>query len=199
MVNLEFQVAGTNTMVRTRSLKIVAIVVAATVLAGCSSRQSGVREMLGLDKSPPDEFLVVTKAPLIVPPGSDLVPPDPGAPPTAANNPATVAETATFGARRTTGASSKAESAILASAGVQGADPRIRRRLRAETLRAKEAESTVANQILNIQRDQVETLDPEEERVRLRKKRTGRRISAEDILSDTCPPGSPKNCRTTAN
>lgn len=198
-VKPEYQVAGSNKMAPRRALKTAVVLVAAVVLAGCSSSQSGVREALGLDKSAPDEFLVVTKAPLIVPPGSDLAPPDPGAPPTAANNPAVVAETATFGARRSTGASSKAETALLASAGVQGADPRIRRRLRAENLRAKEADDTVANQVLNIQREDAETLDPEEERVRMRRKKTGRRISAEDILSDTCPPGSPRNCRTTSN
>lgn len=191
--------AGLNILVTGRMVRSAAIMAVTLVLAGCSTQQSGIREALGLDKSAPDEFLVVTKAPLTIPPGSELVPPDPGAPPNAANNPTTVAEAATFAARRSTGTASKAEATLLASAGVQGADPKVRRRLRAENLNAKEAESTVAGQILNIQRGDVETLNAEEERVRLRKNRTGRRISAEDILSDTCPPGSPKNCRTVAN
>jgi len=188
-----------NDLVSRRVVNSVAVIAVALVVAGCSTRQSGVREVLGLDKSAPDEFLVVTKAPLTLPPGSDLVPPDPGAPPNSANNPTAVAENATFGARRTTGTASKAEASILANAGVQGADPRVRRRLRAENLNAKDKESTVTGQIFNIQRDQEETLDPAEERIRLRKTRTGRRISAEDILSDNCPPGSPKNCRTATN
>jgi len=192
-------VALLNKLTSRRVLNSVAVVAVAIVLAGCSTRQSGVRQVLGLDKASPDEFLVVTKAPLTLPPGSELVPPDPGAPPTAANNPTAVAETATFGARRTTGTASKAESSILANAGVQGADPRVRRRIRAENLNAKDKDGTVAGQIFNIQRDKDETLDPAEERARLRKSRTGRRISAEDILSDNCPPGSPKNCRTATN
>lgn len=184
---------------QSNSIKTLGVVIAALIVTGCSTSQIGVRESLGLDKAAPDEFLVVTKAPLIMPPGSDLVPPDPGAPATSLNNPTNAAETATFGARRTTGKSSKGEDALLASAGVQGSDPRIRRRLRAETLRAKDADKTVVNQVLDIQRDKAETLDPNEERVRMRKKQTGRRISAEDILSNSCPPGSPKNCRITGN
>lgn len=188
-----------NFLVTGRGLRSAAILAVTLVLAGCSTQQSGVREALGLDKAAPDEFLVVTKAPLIVPPGSELVPPDPGAPPNAANNPTAVAEAATFGARRSTGTASKAEAKLLASAGVQKADPKVRRRLRADNLNARDTEGTVAGQIFNIQRDQAETLDAKEERIRLQKTRTGRRIRAEDILSDTCPPGSPKNCRTAAN
>lgn len=159
------------------------VLVAAVALSGCSTERSSFRESLGLDKAPPDEFLVVTKAPLIVPPGSELVPPDPGALPQTANNPTIAAETAVFGARRTSGTSSKGESTLLSRAGVGSADPRIRRRLRAEELRAEEASDTVANQILDIQRDEAETLDPNEEKILLRKKQTGRRISAEDILN----------------
>ena len=45
-------------------------------LVGCGGMQSA----LGLGKSPPDEFAVVTKAPLVVPPDFSLRPPRPGAP-----------------------------------------------------------------------------------------------------------------------
>lgn len=44
-------------------------------LTGCEQT----RQSLGLDRVPPDEFAVVTRAPLSVPPGIDLQPPRPGA------------------------------------------------------------------------------------------------------------------------
>ena len=50
--------------------------VAAVGLAGCSST----RQALGMTKVTPDEFRVVTKAPLVVPPDYSLRPPAPGEP-----------------------------------------------------------------------------------------------------------------------
>src|ERR1044071_8347338 len=43
-------------------------------LMGCES----VRQATGVAKLPPDEFTVLTKAPLILPPDCDLRPPQPG-------------------------------------------------------------------------------------------------------------------------
>ena len=45
-------------------------------LSACDS----LRREAGLTKQPPDEFAVVTKAPLIIPPDFNLHPPAPGAP-----------------------------------------------------------------------------------------------------------------------
>ena len=45
-------------------------------LAACG----GFREQLGLTKQSPDEFRVVSRAPLTVPPDFSLRPPEPGAP-----------------------------------------------------------------------------------------------------------------------
>jgi hypothetical protein len=47
-------------------------------LGGCS--RGTVQDALGMSKRAPDEFAVVRRAPLIVPPDYDLRPPDPGAP-----------------------------------------------------------------------------------------------------------------------
>jgi hypothetical protein len=55
----------------------------ATALAGVALATSGcddVRRTLGIDKSPPDEFTVVSRAPLSLPPDFALRPPQPGAP-----------------------------------------------------------------------------------------------------------------------
>lgn len=53
---------------------MAAILGVAVALAGCNS----VREATGVAKLPPDEFTVLTKAPLIIPPDYNLRPPQPG-------------------------------------------------------------------------------------------------------------------------
>lgn len=64
--------------IRTRRLLLAsaAILVAATSATACSN----VRRAVGADKVTPDEFRVVTKAPLVVPPEYNLRPPAPGEP-----------------------------------------------------------------------------------------------------------------------
>jgi hypothetical protein len=47
-------------------------------VGGCA--QGSVQDALGMSKRAPDEFAVVKRAPLIVPPDFELRPPDPGAP-----------------------------------------------------------------------------------------------------------------------
>lgn len=58
-----------------RSATIVGVVAVAALLGGCGQ----FRDALGYDKDPPDEFQVVARAPLALPPNYDLRPPDPGA------------------------------------------------------------------------------------------------------------------------
>ncbi|MGH6945318.1 MAG: DUF3035 domain-containing protein, partial [Geminicoccaceae bacterium] len=60
-----------------RSLWIGALALALLALGGCA--RGTVQSALGMDKRAPDEFLVVRRAPLIVPPDFDLRPPRPGA------------------------------------------------------------------------------------------------------------------------
>lgn len=61
-----------------RGLGIGLMVAALLQLGGCA--RGTVQDALGLSKRAPDEFAVVRRAPLIVPPDYDLRPPDPGAP-----------------------------------------------------------------------------------------------------------------------
>jgi hypothetical protein len=70
-----------------------ALVAAAVALNGCS----GVRETLGLGKNAPDEFQVVSRAPLSLPPDYNLRPPEPGAPRPQEGTARDQAETAVFG------------------------------------------------------------------------------------------------------
>ena len=57
-----------------RATKLTAMLCAGLVLAGCTAFQHAA----GITKVPPDEFLVLTKAPLILPPDYNLRPPQPG-------------------------------------------------------------------------------------------------------------------------
>ena len=61
-------------------------------LSGCDS----LRRDAGLTKQSPDEFAVVTKAPLIIPPDFNLHPPAPGAPPLNQQGPTNFAQAALF-------------------------------------------------------------------------------------------------------
>jgi hypothetical protein len=63
--------------VRRRFSKAVlfGLMLSAPALSGCGE----VRNALGYDKKPPDEFAVVARAPLSVPPNFQLRPPEPGA------------------------------------------------------------------------------------------------------------------------
>ncbi|NVK17101.1 MAG: DUF3035 domain-containing protein [Methylocystaceae bacterium] len=57
------------------SKKFLALAFASVALTACSST----KEMLGLEKSAPDEFAVYSRAPLSLPPDYSLKPPTPGA------------------------------------------------------------------------------------------------------------------------
>src|SRR6185312_2191430 len=67
----------------------------AVALMGCQT----IREATGLSKEGPDEFAVVTKAPLIIPPEFNLKPPRDGAPPTNQVDPTNSAQSALFDAQ----------------------------------------------------------------------------------------------------
>ena len=102
-------------------------------LAGCS----GARETLGIGPlRPPDEFAVLTQAPLVLPPDYSLRPPVPGAPRPAATEAASSAQSALLNsgsaAGTATGSAPAAqgltvgETALLGAAGATVADPGIR-------------------------------------------------------------------------
>jgi hypothetical protein len=100
---------------------VAAALVAATGLAGCMST----RNALGMNKVTPDEFRVVTKAPLVVPPDFSLRPPAPGMPRPQELQPESAARTALLGAREGE-ARSDGEKLLVAKAGADKADPLIR-------------------------------------------------------------------------
>lgn len=90
-------------------------------LAGCQSTQKA----LGMSKVTPDEFRVVTKAPLVVPPDYALRPPAPGEPRPQELQPESAARNALLGQREAE-LRSDGEKLLVARAGAERADPLIR-------------------------------------------------------------------------
>lgn len=139
------------TMVR---LAAAVTVLAALSLTGCSEA----RRALGYDKSAPDEFAVVSRAPLAQPPDFSLRPPLPGAPRpqegtvrdqakgllVGGRSPALAAGGGIGGA----GGLSQGEQLILAKAGADHVEPDIRRKVNEETTSLIEADNSFTNKIL---------------------------------------------------
>ncbi|MEI9994508.1 MAG: DUF3035 domain-containing protein [Rhizomicrobium sp.] len=121
-------------MVSRKVLGIALLAGAAVTLAGCDT----LRNAAGQGKDSPDEFAVVTKAPLVIPPDFNLKPPAPGTAPANQVEPTQAAQNALFNADPATVAASlppsmsMGERYLLASAGVQNADPTIRRQIAAD-------------------------------------------------------------------
>lgn len=101
------------------------LILIGTVLSACS-----VRESLGLGRSPPDEFAVVDRPPLSMPPDFGLRPPVPGAVRPQEVDPGVHASSSLFGgAEKPTearGTVSAAEKALLEQTGADKASPDVR-------------------------------------------------------------------------
>ena len=124
-----------------RFLSLLSVV----MLSGCSD----IRANLGLERSSPDEFAVVTRAPLSLPPSYDLRPPRAGAPRPQEKTTTEQAEQTLFGRSNTGGSlvqtgqgnipvkisrsASASEQGFLAKAGAATANPDIRAVLDKET------------------------------------------------------------------
>ena len=89
--------------------------------AGCQST----KQALGMQKVVPDEFRVVTKAPLVVPPEYALRPPAPGEPRPQELQPESAARQALLG-QRSAASRSVGEQALVTRAGGDRADPLAR-------------------------------------------------------------------------
>lgn len=104
------------------------VVTAAIVLAACGAALSGCQSAsraLGVQRVAPDEFNVIAKAPLVLPPDYGLRPPAPGEPRPQELQPESRAREALVGERA--GASrSDGEKLLVAKAGADKADPLIR-------------------------------------------------------------------------
>jgi hypothetical protein len=136
---------------RTRHLlRIAALGGVALVLVGCDS----IRQAAGVTKEPPDEFAVVTKAPLVMPPDYNLRPPKPGAAPTNQYSPTESAAATMFGedpaeiAKQITGDYSPEEKLVLATSGGAVADHAIRQQLAADAKSMEATNDDLTNKLL---------------------------------------------------
>ena len=140
----------------------LALALLAPAASGCSST----KEMLGLTKRSPDEFQVVSRAPLSMPPDYSLRPPTPGAPrpqegttrEQAENIVTNYSERATstlqpdqipsIGEGEQTSTESAGESAFLQSASLTGIDPNIRKLVDAETSADQDASKSFLDDLI---------------------------------------------------
>ncbi len=117
----------------------VGLLAATLALGGCS----GITSALGYDRTVPDEFAVVARAPLTLPPTTALNPPTPGAPRPQEGTATDRAESVVFGtgsqgilltgAVTVAGSASRGEVTLLDRAGAGAVQPNIRLVVERET------------------------------------------------------------------
>ncbi len=132
-------------------LRLAILAAGAVSLMGCQA----FRDASGLGKEQPDEFAVVTKAPLIMPPDYNLRPPRDGAPPVNQVAPTDSAQAALFdstdpaaAAKAMPGDYSQAEKLLLAQANAANPDPSIRQEVASDGRAMEPANDTFAEQVL---------------------------------------------------
>jgi hypothetical protein len=157
-------------------------------LAGCA--RGTVQDALGMGKRSPDEFAVVSRAPLILPPDYGLRPPDPGQSRPGVDTSSERARTsltgglvpqpsdadqevvsAAFDERGEPAGSG--ERALVAQATPTPVDPEIRRRISEENMQLAEVEQALFTRLVKWQQPQTlgTVIDPVAETERLRTNR----------------------------
>jgi hypothetical protein len=169
-----------------------ALAVAASCLALSVSGCGGFKDAIGANKQSPDEFAVQTRAPLAVPADFSLKPPQPGAPRPQDADIATRAQQTLSGTAPSRPATD-AENALLANAGADKADPKIRTELMAEQRERKTeaARYSYADAVLfwhASPNDHGQPLDASEEAKRLK---DSPMISAQTTMGDSSAPAAP--------
>ena len=128
-----------------RSLLILSL--AAAALSACSD----IRESLGMGRSAPDEFAVVDRPPLAMPPDFGLRPPAPGAPRPQEIDPSQRASETLFGAEPVVNQSvalSPSEKALLLQTGADKASPNIRATINNESTQVVDVSPHLVDQLL---------------------------------------------------
>lgn len=132
----------------------------------------GASEQLGLNKKSPDEFQVLRRAPLEMPPNYALRPPAPGSARPQEQETATQAAQAVFGGdiQAQQVAPASGEDFLLQQAGAQNVDPNIRRTVDSESAEFVDENQPVIDKLMNIGDDTVKSsvVDPEKEAERLK-------------------------------
>lgn len=140
-------------------------------LGGCGSFSKAV----GADKSAPDEFRVLTKPPLVIPPEYALRPPKPGDPRAGLADPSAQAQAALFG-RDLGRASSSGERALVAAAGAQAVDENIRETVDLESSDLLRKGQGFSDRVLQYSAEG-DPLAPAEEQARLAEEEATRKVT----------------------
>lgn len=152
------------------NVRFLVLVAFGLVLAGCNSFS----QSLGLEPISPDEFKVVTKAPLTLPPDFTLRPPSPGAPRPQEIKPGEQAQAALLNAGGAIAQGPETEDqtlgevALLANAGAKNADPGIRALVDFENAQLVSQGNGFLEQVLFWQQPKPDVVDPVAEAERLR-------------------------------
>lgn len=128
------------------SVAVPLLVVAALALGACGET----KKSLGLERQPPDEFKVVTRAPLALPPDFNLRPPQPGAERPQEISPRDAARTALMGrgAAAPLAGTTPGENLLLRQAGTDRAVPGIREIVNRETSVLAREERTFTDRLV---------------------------------------------------
>jgi len=131
---------------RLSRIALLGVAAAATMLGGCDT----LRSTFGPNKKPPDEFSVLTKAPLVLPPEFTLRPPEPGAPSRVETDPRQKAAS-TMGASQSSASLagvSIAEEDFLKLAKADKVDPNIRQVVNSELSQFIEKDKSFVDTLL---------------------------------------------------
>jgi hypothetical protein len=153
---------------------LLAVAVLGTSLGGCTD----VRRAIGWEKSIPDEFAVVSRAPLAIPPDYSLRPPQPGVAPSQEVAPQDKAREVVFRAGQqqatlppSAGQRSPGEGALLRNAGANAADPSIREHVSQDVELGPENERSFTDKLLFWRKSNAaanEVIDPVKEAERIK-------------------------------
>jgi hypothetical protein len=161
------------------------LLVAGLAVSGCGDA----RKAMGFDKNVPDEFKIVNRAPLSLPPDYALRPPQPGASRPQETAVPEQARQALIGATGAPArpsapvAGSAGEAALLAKVGTTRSDPRIREMVDRDSVTLANADRTFLDRIVFWKKpDQPGTVvDPQAESQRLRENQAlGRPVTEGD-------------------
>ena len=150
-------------------LAVIAALLAAGSLSGCTDVKKG----LGVGRNSPDEFMVVKRAPLTLPPEYGLRPPaSGGAPP--ASEAAGQAKAALMGGTSTPTDKGSSETALLSKMGADNADPGIRDTINRENGFIELENRTLVDKLIfwedgHSGMDESSVVNPKEEAERIKK------------------------------
>ncbi len=182
--------------------RLVVPFLAGVVVAGALGGCTDIRRALGMEKVVPDEFAVVSRAPLAIPPDYSLRPPQPGARPTQEVAAQDKAREVVFRAGGPQQAAlppaatqrSSGEEALLRGSGAASADPRIREVVADEQQTTPEARSFV-DKLLFWRGNGVppadQVIDPTVEAERIKQAQAAGQPVAPDVTAATAQTASP--------